>query len=147
MASLLSHIAANSIQIRAESYSTELHFHLQLPSTKDKPSTVSISSTIQPISTYQQSLLNLSSIASKKSTNSSYFIPALIGFCTVTTPPPFQVHPLTTQACALGIFCYFLAFMASLHLPQYTSQLSKAMAVFGSFTSVTLIHSEICLEN
>ncbi|MED6112828.1 hypothetical protein PIB30_065248 [Stylosanthes scabra] len=81
----------------------------------------------------------------------AFIIAALLAFLQIqstgTTPSPFHVHPLTTHACVLGIFCYYLAFMASLRLPQYTSQLSKAMAGFGSFSSATLVHSEICLEN
>ncbi|QHO39383.1 hypothetical protein HN51_005607 [Arachis hypogaea] len=81
----------------------------------------------------------------------AFILFALLAFLQIqntgSTPSPFHDHPVTTQACFLAIFCYFLAFMASLRLPQYSSQLSTAMAAFGSFSSATLVHSEICLEN
>ncbi|KAL1360240.1 hypothetical protein AAHE18_04G163800 [Arachis hypogaea] len=73
----------------------------------------------------------------------AFILFALLAFLQIqntgSTPSPFHDHPVTTQACFLAIFCYFLAFMASLRLPQYSSQLSTAMAAFGSFSSATLV--------
>ncbi|MED6145364.1 hypothetical protein PIB30_024566 [Stylosanthes scabra] len=53
---------------------------------------------------------------------------------------PFQVHhPLITGASVLGIFSYYLAFLASLRFSRYATQLSMAMAVFGSFSMAWLV--------
>ena len=51
----------------------------------------------------------------------------------------FQVHPLTAGASVFGMLGYYLAFTAWLRLPQYASQLSIAMAAFGSFSLASLV--------
>ncbi|RDX87260.1 hypothetical protein CR513_31300, partial [Mucuna pruriens] len=55
------------------------------------------------------------------------------------TTSPFQVHPATTKASVFGILCYYLAFRAWLCWPLYATQLSFAMALFGSFSLASLV--------
>ncbi|XLR62314.1 hypothetical protein HN51_005612 [Arachis hypogaea] len=52
---------------------------------------------------------------------------------------PFLLHPLIAEASVLGIFGYYLAFVASLRLARYATQLSVAMAVCGSFSMAWLL--------
>jgi len=73
----------------------------------------------------------------------AFTLSTLLGFLQVqtscSTTPPFQVHPLTAKACVCGILGYCLAFRACLFLPSYASQLSIAMAAFGSFSLASLV--------
>ncbi|KAK8466365.1 hypothetical protein PHAVU_008G075150 [Phaseolus vulgaris] len=73
----------------------------------------------------------------------AFTLPTLLCFLQVqtsgATTSPFQLHPLTAKACVCGILGYYLAFRACLFLPSYASQLSIAMAAFGSFSLASLV--------
>ncbi|MED6160170.1 hypothetical protein PIB30_048838 [Stylosanthes scabra] len=69
-------------------------------------------------------------------------ITSLLAFLQIQTSSsnsPFQVHPLITGASVLSIFGYYLAFVASLRLLRYATQLSMAMAVFRLFSIAWLV--------
>lgn len=73
----------------------------------------------------------------------AFTLPTLLSFLQVqsagNTASPFQLHPLTTKASVFGILCYYLTFRAWLCFPLYATQLSIAMALFGSFSLASLV--------
>ncbi|MED6145363.1 hypothetical protein PIB30_024565 [Stylosanthes scabra] len=66
--------------------------------------------------------------------------PSLLALLQIqTSSSPDSSKSLITGASVLGIFGYYLAFLALLRFPRYATQLSMAMAVFGSFSMAWLV--------